>query len=40
MIMAIMMIRDNNEENKKVKGTKNCVIKGKLKFQDLSIRKS
>ena len=27
-------LKDNNEENKKAKGTKKCVIKRKLKFQD------
>ena len=27
-------LKDNNDEDKKVKGTKKCVIKRKLKFQD------
>ena len=27
-------LKDNNDEDKKAKGTKNCVIKRKLKFQD------
>ena len=27
-------LKDNNDENKKAKGTKKCVIKRKLKFQD------
>ena len=27
-------LRDNNNEDKKAKGTKKCVIKRKLKFQD------
>ena len=27
-------LKDNNDENKKVKGTKKCFIKGKTKFQD------
>ena len=27
-------LKDNNNEDKKAKGTKNCVIKRKLKFQD------
>ena len=26
-------LKDNNDEDKKVKGTKNCVIKRKIKFQ-------
>ena len=25
-------LKDNNDEDKKAKGTKRCVIKGKLKF--------
>ena len=27
-------LKDNNDEDKKAKGTKKCVIKRKLKFQD------
>ena len=27
-------LKDNNDEDKKAKGTKNCIIKRKLKFQD------
>ena len=27
-------LKDNNDEDKKAKGTKMCVIKRKLKFQD------
>ena len=27
-------LKDNNNEDKKAKGTKKCVIKRKLKFQD------
>ena len=27
-------LKDNNEEETKEKGTKKCVIQGKLKFQD------
>ena len=27
-------LKDNNDENKKAKGTKKCVIKRKIKFQD------
>ena len=27
-------LKDNNDEYKKAKGTKRCVIKGKLKFKD------
>ena len=27
-------LKDNNDEDKKTKGTKKCVIKTKLKFQD------
>ena len=27
-------LKDNNDENKKAKSTKKCVIKGKLRFQD------
>ena len=27
-------LKDNKDEDKKSKGTKNCVIKGKPKFQD------
>ena len=27
-------LKDNNDEDKKAKGTKNCVIQSKLKFQD------
>ena len=27
-------LKDNNDEDKKAKGTKRCVIKGKLKFED------
>ena len=27
-------LKDNNDEDKKTKGTKSCVIKRKLKFQD------
>ena len=27
-------LKDNNDEHKKEKGTKNCVIKRKVKFQD------
>ena len=26
-------LKDNNDEDKKAKGTKKCVMKGKLKFQ-------
>ena len=28
-------LKDNNDKDKKAKGTKNCAIKRKLKFQDL-----
>ena len=27
-------LKDNNDEDKKAKGTKKCAIKRKLKFQD------
>ena len=27
-------LRDNNDEGKEAKGTKECVTKGKLKFED------
>ena len=27
-------LKDNNDEDKKAKGAKKCVVKGKLKFQD------
>ena len=27
-------LRDDNDENKKAKGTKKCVVKRKLKFED------
>ena len=27
-------LKDNNDEDKKAKGTKKCIIKRKLKFQD------
>ena len=27
-------LKDNNDEDNKAKGTKNCVIKRRLKFQD------
>ena len=27
-------LKDNNDEDKKAKGTKNCVIQSKFKFQD------
>ena len=27
-------LKDNNDDDKKAKGTKKCVIKRKLKFQD------
>ena len=27
-------LKDNNDENKKAKGTKKCVIKRRLKFED------
>ena len=27
-------LKDNNDEDKKAKATKNCVIKRKIKFQD------
>ena len=27
-------LKDNNDEDKKVKGTKTCVIKRKIKFED------
>ena len=30
--------KDNNDEDKKRKGTKKCVVKRKLKFQDYKIR--
>ena len=29
--------KDNNDEDKKRKGTKKCVVKRKLKFQDYKI---
>ena len=31
---------DNKDEDKKTKGTKNCVIKGKFKFKDYKNVKS
>ena len=31
-------LQDNNDEDKKVKGTKMCVIKRKLKFEDYKNR--
>ena len=31
---AYSYLKDNNDEDRKVKGTKKCVIKRKLKFQD------
>ena len=27
-------LKDNNDKDKKAKGTKNCIIKRKLKFED------
>ena len=30
-------LKDNNDEDKKAKATKKCVIKTKLKFQDYKI---
>ena len=29
-------LKDNNDEDKKAKGTKNCIIERKLKFEDYS----
>ena len=31
-------LRDDNDENKKAKGTKKCVVKRKLKFEDYNHR--
>ena len=33
-VKAYSYLKENNDEDKKAKGTKKCVIKRKLKFQD------
>ena len=37
---SYIYLKDNDDDYKKAKGTKECVVKRKIKFQDYKLRKS
>ena len=39
-LKSYIYLKDNDDDYKKAKGTKECVVKRKIKFQDYKLRKS